>query len=103
VRTSLPADRLLAGIAKVYAPDASVSAEEVYPPPERVTVPVGVVPPDVEAATVTGTLSAVPALRLVEAGVTVTVAVPVPVVVLPPTQPFTTLATLSEPSPVARS
>jgi len=47
----------------------------VYPPPEIVTVPVGVLPPLVDDATVTVTLRELLALRLVWAGVTVTVAV----------------------------
>jgi hypothetical protein len=67
--------RLLAGIVKGYAPDTRLAAGEVYPPPDSVTVPVGMAPPLVEAATVTATLRAVVALRVEEAGVTVTVGV----------------------------
>jgi hypothetical protein len=58
VRVSVPTERLLAGIVKVKAPAESVCTDEVYPPPARVTVPVGAAPPLAEAATVTGTLRA---------------------------------------------
>jgi len=65
-----PALKLLAGIVNVTLPDASACAEEVYPPPESVTLPVAVPRPP---ATVTGTLRLWPELIAFSAGLTVTV------------------------------
>jgi hypothetical protein len=55
----------------VKFPLTSVSAEDVYPPPERVTVPDGAAP---EPVTATGTLSVELESKVLDAGVTVTVA-----------------------------
>jgi hypothetical protein len=71
-RVSLPALRLLTGMVIVALPLVSVTAEELYPPLERVTVPVGVAP-EPETATVTCRLVAV--VMLAGDGVTLTIAV----------------------------
>ncbi len=71
--------------------------DEVYPPPLRLTVPVGV-PPLPETITSTVRLCAV--VILVADGVTVTVVLPVPVA---PDQYFTRLVASTLPNPVARS
>ena len=55
VSVTVPALRLFAGTVKFVLPEESVCAEDVYPPPDRVTLPVGVgLTP--EPATVTATL-----------------------------------------------
>ena len=69
---SLPALRLLAGITMVAMPPESDAVEELYPPPERVTVPVGVAP---EPVTVTFTLKLAARLVVPVAGATLTDAV----------------------------
>ena len=55
---------------KVVAPEASACGDEVYPPPERVTFPVGV---PLAPANATGTLKLWPELIELAAGLTVTV------------------------------
>ena len=65
-----PALRLPPGMLNVVLPDASACADEVYPPPDKVTFPVGV---PLAPATVTGTLRLCPELIAFAAGLTVTV------------------------------
>ena len=69
---SVPALRLFEGIANMKPPEASVCDDDVYPPPDIFTVPVGVAP---EPVTVAVTLRLCPELMLLEAGATVTVGV----------------------------
>jgi len=72
VSVSVPTESAVPGILMVAAPFARVVAVPLYPPPESVTVPVGVcVPPETLMATET----AVPVVTVVGVGVTVTVGV----------------------------
>jgi hypothetical protein len=94
---------VFAAIVNVKLPLVSVPVRGALggmPPPESDTIPVGVVPPASELATVTVTLSATFELMLADDGVTVTIAVPVPTC---ETKEFTTFATFIDPRPVARS
>jgi hypothetical protein len=97
---SVPVPREFAGMVNEYPPVFESVAVEVYEPAVSVTVPVGAAPPAGELATVPVTPSARVTLRLLCAGVTDTVTA------VPPetaAQPFTTLATFSDPKPVAIS
>jgi hypothetical protein len=103
VSVSVPTVKVFAGIVIIALPLAKVpgnGAEGGMPPPESDTVPVGVVPPAGELATVTVTPSATFDCTEFAAGVTVTVAVPVPNC---ETKELTTFATFIDPRPVARS
>jgi hypothetical protein len=102
---SVPAPRLLAGMVMEYPPLAeSAVAGDVNDPAVRIKVPVGVAPPEGELATVPVTVKGAEASVVAEAGVTVTEtgAVP-PAEAGTAAQALTTLATFSEPRPVARS
>jgi hypothetical protein len=96
----VPALRLPPGIVNEVVPPERDCADDVYTPLESVTVPVGVVPPDGELATVTVTARLWLEAMLFCPGATLTVVLPAPTVAV---QAFTTLATFSDPSPVARS
>ena len=95
---SVPAASVCAGIVKLADPVLSVDVA-TYVPLESVMDPVGV-PLAPVTATVTPKLT--PVVMLLLAGVTVTVDVAEPVVSHTPAA-FATLATLSDPRPVARS
>ena len=69
---SLPALSELAGMLMVAAPPLSVTAAEVYSPPDRVTAPVGVGLP-LPSLTRTATLKVLVVNMLDEDGVAVTV------------------------------
>lgn len=80
VSVSVPTERVFAGMVRVEAPLDTLTAEEVYPPPVSVTVPVGAArPPEPATVTVTDRLCAT--VIDAAAGVTVTVAAAPPVAV----------------------
>ena len=84
-------------MVNVVLPAESVCDNDVYPPPDNVTDPVGV---PLEPVTVTATLTLWFERMLLGVAVAATVAIAVPVAA---NHAFTTLATFSEPSPVASS
>ena len=72
VSVSAPCASAPAAMLMVALPLVSVVADEVYPPPERMTLPVGV---PLELLTATVTESGWPTVMLLAPGVTVTVGV----------------------------
>lgn len=72
MNVSVPTERLFAGTVKVEAPLDKLTAEDMYPPPVKVTVPVGAARlPEPATVTVIDRLCA----TVIDAGVGVTVTV----------------------------